>query len=152
VADDFIAARNAAVGHARGIRVDTSGLRELRRDLKGMDRAVDKQLVREFRTIGRDIAQEGSALAPRKTGTLAGSLKPSVTLRGVAVGSRLEYANVAHWGGTTGRGHQPGVPWSGSVRVQPSLFLSRAVERQQNKIVDEIGDAIERAATDVGWH
>lgn len=152
VGPGFINERNAAVKAARGIRIDTTNLRAFRRDLRDADKKIDRELVKEFRDIGRRVASEGSRLAPHRSGALAGSIRPSVALRGVAVGSRKPYANVRHWGGTTGRGHKPGVPWSGSVRVQPSLFLSRAVEHQEDRIVDDVGDAIERAATrHMGW-
>lgn len=148
----FIATRNATVANARGIRIETEGLRSLRRSFRALSPAFDLELRGELRKVGREVAQRGSQLAPHgPSGRLAGTLRSSVTQRAVAVTSNLPYANVIHWGGSTGRGHRPGIAWSGSVRIQPSLFLSRAIEQEETQISSDFFAALDRAAVKSGW-
>lgn len=147
-----IVARNAAVKEARGIRIDTQGLRDLRRDLRRLEPEVEKQLKKELRAAVAPVLEAARVLAPHRSGKLARSLRVSVAARGVAIGSRLPYANVIHWGGSTGRGHYPGDAWSGEILIRESLFLSRALEQHEDRVVDAIGDAVETAARNAGWH
>lgn len=149
---DFINSRNAAVKEARGLGLHAPGLRDLRHDLKALEPLINKELDRELRQAADKIAVTGGAMAPRRSGDLQHSIRPIVSSRGVAVGSRLPYANVIHWGGTTGPGHVPGRPWSGSVFIRPSLFLSKAIEDHADQFAEDVGDAIERAAFKAGWH
>lgn len=152
VTGEQIAARNSAVAAARGVGIDTRGLRELRRDLKRLEPEVAKELRVAIRDAVKPVQATGRQLAPRRSGKLAGSLRISVTAKGAAIGSRLPYAGLQHWGGSTGKGHKPRVPWSGSVIIEPSLFLSRALEQHEARIVEELGDAVKTAAKKVGWH
>jgi phage gpG-like protein len=147
-----IASRNAAVGQARGLGIDTQGLRELRRDLKRLEPEVAKELRVSIREAVKPVHAEGRSNAPRLSGALAASLRIGVTMKGASISSRLPYAGVQHWGGSTGKGHKPRSPWSGSVIVEPSLFLSKALEAHEERLVDEIGDAVEAAAKKVGWN
>jgi phage gpG-like protein len=148
----FIADRNAAVKDARGLRLETQGFRQLAADLKALEPAVGKELQKEIKQAADKIAVTGGALAPRgESGDLQHSIRPRVSGLTASVGSSLPYANVLHWGGSTGRGHIPGRPWSGSVFIRPSLFLSRAIDDHADEFAEDVGDAIERAAFKTGW-
>lgn len=146
-----VAARNSAVSNARNLGMSAPGLARLRRNFRKLAPEVDKQLRLELRMAAKPIMERGRVTAPRRSGRLGRSLKVSVQARGVAVTSKLPYANVIHWGGSTGIGHQPGVPWSGSVFVESSLFLSRALEEQEGEVLDGMGQAVERASLSAGW-
>lgn len=148
---DQIVARNEAVKEARGLGIDTSGFRDLRRALRALDKEIDKELRAALVKAVRPVVTTGRALAPVESGALRRSIRPSVTQRGVAVGSRLPYANLIHWGGSTGPGHRPGSPWSGSILVRESLFLSRALEQHEDRIVDSTENAVMDAARRLGW-
>jgi Bacteriophage HK97-gp10, putative tail-component len=125
------------------IRVD--GLRELRRDLKRLQPEVDKELRKDLRAAAEKVATAARARAPRLTGEYARSIRPSVTARGVSVGSRLPQAGVLHFGGTI---RPRGVP----TTFRPRPVISEAVDRMTDRIVDDLGDAVERAARKTGWH
>lgn len=143
--------RNRQVSRAKGFGIQAPGLRDLRRSFRRLAPEVDKGLKVGFRRVAKPIRDEGRVNAPHLSGKLARSLRISVVQRGVSITSRVPYANVQHWGGSTGRGHQPGVPWSGSIMVEPSLFLSKALEDHEDETMDEMGRVVDLAALRAGW-
>lgn len=147
----FIVDRNAQVKQARGLRIDTQDLRALRQSLRRMDKEVDRQLNKELKAVAKVVRADARRLAPQRSGKLARKLRYGGTLHGIWIGSDLPYGNVIHWGGTTGPGHKPGVPWSGHIKIRPSLFMSEAIERREDWIVDEVADAVDKAAMAMGW-
>jgi hypothetical protein len=124
--------------------VKTEGLRQFRRDLKRLEPEVDKQLRKETREIAARVAVEAAATAPRRSGALARSYRPYVTQRGAGVRSRLPYAGVIEYGGTIS---PRGVP----ITIKRHAPVTGAIERQTERIVEAIGDAVERAADSAGW-
>lgn len=146
-----VVARNAAVRQARTLGINAPGLGRLRSSFRRLAPEVDKQLRRDLYRAAKPIRDRGRALAPRRSGRLARSLRVSVQAYGIAITSRLPYANVIHWGGSTGEGHMPGVPWSGSVTVPASLFLSQAIEEQEDSVMRDMAGAVDTAAGRAGW-
>lgn len=160
MAEFDVAARNAAVKQAHGIGIEVLGLRELQRSMKELDPEVRKGFRKELRAAGKPILADARANtpvyagAPRKgvePGALRKSVRLSVAQSGVAFGSRLPYANLIHWGGSTGKGHRSGSPWSGATKVRESLFLSNAVARHEEHVMDAMDRAVENAAKRAGW-
>ena len=125
--------------------VRLEGFREFRRDLKKLEPAVDKQLRKDLAVVAARVATEAKAGAPRRTGKYAGSIRPYVTTKGVSIGSRLPQAGVLHFGGTI---KPRGVP----ITIIARPVVSAAVDRNTDRIVDGMGDAIEQAARNAGWH
>lgn len=150
---DFdIASRNAAVKEARGLGIWVEGMESLQRALKEVDPNIRKEMRKELRTAARPVLATARTLTPRgPTGNLQRSLKVSVTNNGIALGSRLPYANLIHWGGSTGKGHVVGRRWSGAVKVRESLFLSRALESNEDELMDALDRAVDRAAAQAGF-
>lgn len=130
---------------AKSFDVRTDGLREFRRDLKRLEPETDKQLRQELREVAAGVAAEASATAPRRTGRLAGSYRPFVTMRTAGIRSRLEYAGVIEYGGTIS-------PKGTPIEIRRYEPITRAVERRTDRIVEQFSDAVERAAENVGWH
>lgn len=131
---------------ARGdIEVTVAGLRELRRDLRRLEPEVDKELRLRIKAAAGKVAVEAAALAPRRTGALARSIRPYVSGARASIASTLPYAPVVHWGGTI---RPRGVP----ITFKRTEFISRAAARQADQLADEIGDGIEAAARRAGWH
>lgn len=123
--------------------IQVAGLREFRRSLSTADAATTKIINEELRAAAEKVADTARSLAPRKTGRLAASLKPYATGNRVGVRSRLPYANVQHWGGTTGRGHSESK--RGATRVRGTEFITRAVDGREDQIIRDLGGALERA-------
>jgi hypothetical protein len=129
-------------GRDAGVRVE--GLRELRRDLKKLSPEVNKQLGRELREVGKIVAADARARAPKRSGKYATSIRVYAAKSGVAVGSNLPQAGVLHWGGTI---KPRGVP----IVFKPSPVIVDAANRNMEKIVDRVGEAVEDAARKTGW-
>lgn len=125
--------------------VGTDGLREFRRDLKRLDPAVARELQTELRDAAGKVAAQAALLAPRRTGRLARSYRAFVRLRAAGVRSSLPYAPVIEYGGSI-------QPRGVDILFKRAEPVTRAVERQAGMIVDEFGDAVERAADKTGWH
>ena len=122
-----------------------AGFKEFRRDLKRLQPEAEKALRKDIKAAAGKVALAAQATAPRVTGAYAKSIRPYVTARGASVGSRLPQAGVLHFGGTI---RPRGVPITFPARP----VISLALDRQTDRIVDDLGDAIEQAARRVGWH
>jgi phage gpG-like protein len=118
--------------------VRVEGLRELNRDLKRLEPETAKLLRTDIRAIAERVATEAREDAVRRTGAYAGSIRVYVTQRGASIGSRLPQAGVLHFGGTI---RPRGVP----IVFPARPVISQAVDRNADRLVNEIGDAIEQA-------
>jgi len=130
---------------ARDVDVRVDGLREFRRDLRKVDREADKELRKNIRDSVFKMASAAAAMAPRQSGALAKSIRPYVSGARASIGSRLPYAGVVHFGGTI-------EPRGVEIRFPATEFISKAVDRGTDELVEDIGDGIERAAIRAGWH
>ena len=130
--------------------VKVENLAQFRRDLRQLDKTVNRELTRSLRGAAEIVAARASALAPRKTGTLAASYRGGAAGTRGYVRSRVPYAPVIEYGGSVGRGHSSTRPGATYIRAQAPV--RRALEARQDEVVDAVGDAIERAARDAGWH
>src|SRR5687768_14091777 len=119
---------------ARGeFAVKVEGLAELRRDLRLLEPATAKEVQRVLRDAAGVIAREAALLAPRRTGALAESYRPYTRGNRAGVRSRLPYAAVHEYGGTIS-------PRGTDILIQRSEPVTRAVERQTDTVVRELGD------------
>lgn len=143
--------RNRLVKEARGLTISIDGLASLTASVRAMSRDAEKDLKAGLTAAMVPVTAEARRLAPYKTGRLSRSLKPFARANAVGVRSLLPYANVQHWGGTTGKGHVPGQPWSGSVYVHPTLFVSRAIDKHEDQIVEDVWKVMEDHALRTGW-
>ena len=121
------------------------GFKEFRRDLKKLEPDVDKELRKDIRAAAAKVAVAAAVSAPRVTGEYAKSIRPYVTARGVSVGSRLPQAGVLHWGGTIR-------PRGVDIKFPARPVISDALDKQTDRIVEDLGDAVDRAARRAGWH
>jgi phage gpG-like protein len=125
--------------------VPVEGLREFHRDLKRLEPEAAKLFRADLRAIGVRVAGEARSQAVQRTGAYARSIRPRVTVRGVSVGSRLPQAGVLHFGGTI---RPRGVP----ILFPARPVISEAVDRNTDRLVNDLGDAVEQAALRTGWH
>jgi hypothetical protein len=125
--------------------VHVEGLREFQRDLKRLEPEVAKLLRSDIKAVAGRVVIEARVGAVKRTGAYAKSIRPYVAVKGVSVGSRLPQAGVLHFGGTI---RPRGVP----IVFPARPVISQAVDRNTDRLVHEMGDAVEQAALRVGWH
>lgn len=105
------------------------GLNQLRSSLRKA--GVDMADMKEANTqAARTVSVRGSAIAPTRTGKLAGSLRPARQVARAVVRSNVVYAGPIHWGWP--RRH---------IKAQP--FLVTAAEETRPQWLDEYEKALQ---------
>lgn len=119
----------------RGTVVKIEGLAAFRRSLAkaGADMA---DMKRANETAGQTVARAGSSRAPRRTGALAGSLRPARQAARARVSSTLPYAGVIHWG------------WP-EHNISPNEFLVEAAVETQPEWLRDYETDLQRIANTV---
>jgi len=125
--------------------VQVKGLADLRRDLRRLDQEALKEIRGALKDAADVVARDAATLAPRRTGRLAASYRPFTSGNVAGVRSRLPYAGVIEFGGTI---RPRGVP----IEIRRYEPVTRAVERQRDRVVEQVADGIEAAAKRTGWH
>lgn len=113
------------------VSVQVTGADEVARRFGSLSRDVD-DLHSPFAEIADRIAADARAFAPKRTGRLAGGVRPSATARagGVTVGG-VPYAAVQNFGW----------PRRG---IAGSLFMQRAADSKGAASADELGTEVQR--------
>lgn len=127
-------------------RVVVTGLRETTKAIKAMETEAPKVLRMAMKRVADVVIVKIRAKMPSRTGKAAHSVKPRGGVRGVGIamgGAVAPYAPWLDFGGTTGRGHRPGQPRTGSVYrrymgrpVGKGRYLYPTIEEN----IDEIQD------------
>lgn len=107
----------------------------------------------EFKGIAARVAEAAARKAP---GSAGASITPRASNRGAAIafGGRKEpHFPWLDFGGSVGRGHMPGVPWSGAIkrdwRGNPTgsgRYIYPTISEHREDTRDAVDDAIERLA------
>lgn len=116
-----------------GARLEVQGYRELMRDMY-LAGAESDDLKAITRPLAEKIAASGRALAPKKTGRLAGAIKAKNSRVSVTayIPARIKYAAPLHWGRDGASGPQ---------------FLSKAEQTHRSATYAGIEAGINRLLT-----
>jgi HK97 gp10 family phage protein len=123
----------------QGSGLEITGLRETIRNLEKYGAEVS-DLKAAFRTIGNIVVDEARSRAPKVSGALASSIRPSNTKNKsvVRVGSaRVPYAGVIHFG------------WP-RRHIQENQFLYSAAEAKQGQVLEALSRELEAIASSLG--
>lgn len=129
------------------VAVTVEGLAEFRRALRRTAPEVDRELRRRLRALAGEVAADAAARAPRRTGALAGSIRPVVQARLVGVRSKDPAARAWHFGlrhplfGNRERWYP----------MPKRPFIFDAAEARRDEMVRRALDAMVDAARAVGW-
>jgi hypothetical protein len=127
------------------VEVEVKGAREFQRDLSRVPRDTARNTEDVLERNANLIAAEARARAPRQTGRYAASIRARPSREGgMTVGSDLPQAGVLHYGGTIR-------PRGVDIRFPARPVISDALEDRADKIVDEVGDAVDKAARRAGF-
>jgi HK97 gp10 family phage protein len=109
--------------------VQIEGADDLRKNLRKLDRDLPKGLTRIHKDLAEPVADDARQMAPRRSGRLAASIRPSGTQRAALIRAGVgvkpyNYAGIAEYGGYPG--DYPGQP-----------FLQPAIDANASRIADE---------------
>lgn len=125
------------------MRVD--GARELRRTLRQLGGPEIIALVKEeHKAIGRTVEEAAEAIAPRRTGRLATSMRSSGTNTMAVVragGARVPWAGPVHWGWPSRP--NPARGWRGGP-IEENPFIAIAAGRTEPQWLDHYNQAMGR--------
>jgi HK97 gp10 family phage protein len=115
-------------------QVQVEGLDDLRKNLRKLDKDLAKGLTKIHKALAEPVADKARARAPRRTGKLAGSVKPSGTQRAALIRAGVglkpyNYAGISEYGGYPGA--YPGHP-----------FMIPTIEAESDRIILEYEDMI----------
>lgn len=128
---------------AEAIRIE--GLAALQKDLRGMKDAESSREVRKAMKEGAQLVASGARpLAARRTGKLAASFRAGAAGNTAFVRSRLPYAAVHEWGGVI---RPKGAP----ITIRATPAATRALQSNEERIVEKVADAIDQWSTRYGW-
>lgn len=140
------------------LQVKIEGLKELRKAMRDAEAGSQKALQRRFKAVAAVVA---SAIAGKvtqgPTGRAAASVRPRATATSagiVAGGQSAPYFPWLDFGGSVGRGHKAGAPWSGAVkRYNPKggIWVYPTIEEMSDVIEREAGEGIQDALEEAGW-
>lgn len=126
-------------------RVQTVGLRDLRKDLRELgDRDALRELRRAIVTAADEITDLARVYSPIDSGELAAGFRSTTNGDRAVVRNRVEYAGVHEWGGTIR-------PRGAAIKIDRSRMLGRAVHDGLEDFMDELADNIMAVAARRGW-
>lgn len=115
-------------------KIAVTGLKELRRDLKSLEDATPKEVSQVLKEGADIVAKDAAVRAPRRSGKLAGSIKPGTSGANAFVKSDLPYAAVHQWGGRVGRNK--------SVKIEGKHYLTEAAEAKEDEVAQKVEDGL----------
>lgn len=153
------------MGADKSVRVELRGVRELNRAFKQVDLALPKELRKEFRAVAQLIRDRAAGKAGRPGRVLkvrAGQSGAGIAFPAGGTWNRSS----AHdpndfwpwwdFGGSTGRGHQPGAGGSGAIKREwtggaGGRFLYPTIGESKGEIGAAADDAIEHVVKRAGF-
>lgn len=103
----------------KSVRVEVRGIRELSTAFRQVDREASAELKARFLDIARKVVNTAQGKMPHDSGKAQASVKPKGSDRGASIafgGTAAPYMPWLDFGGSVGKGHKPGLAWSGSVK------------------------------------
>lgn len=135
-------------------RIQVRNMRDVTAALRRSGTEGRKNLKRYLLPISQGVVAAAARKVPRRSGAAAGSLSATATDTGARVsfgGTKAPYYPWLDFGGTVGKGHEPGRSWSGSVErpfISHGRYVYPTIDEQREDIEQAAMDAILRAAID----
>lgn len=140
----------------QSVRVEVKGLAELSKAFKAVDEDVASGMKDAFLGIAREVVGTAQQRMPHNTGRAQSSVKPRATAKGAGIafgGNKAPYMPWLDFGGSVGRGHQPGQAWSGAIkrdwRGKPGgmgRYVYPAISDSKDEIIKAVEELVEDAA------
>lgn len=128
-------------------RIRINGLRELRADLKAIDKTLPRELNKALKRDAGPVRDTAKRLAPKRTGATAASIKVGTRGAKIVVYSRRDGAGIIHSGGRH--------PLFGNrnywYKQKPTYFLTRAIDIEAPHIVRDVEQTVDRIMRSAGF-
>jgi hypothetical protein len=134
--------------------IEISGLKELRAELKALDRAVPRELNAALKEGAKVVTARAVQLAPQgKTGNLKGSGRPFSNASGAGVRFSVPYAGVQEFATSWQRRSRAGKPETVHYRKDgpPPRFAYKAINELGDGLVADTFDRILGVLRCHGW-
>ncbi len=147
----------------KSVTIRVVGLAALDRALKQLDdKVAGDGLKAALLGIAEKVAGRARAGVPSGgSGKAAGSVQARSTTRGASIvfgGQAAPYMPWLDFGGSVGRGHKPGVAWSGATRrewmgrpVGEGRYVYPAISGEREATITAVEEAIIEAARAAGF-
>lgn len=146
------------------VGVDLEGLIAMKRAFRLAHDGTQKAIQRRLKEVATLVASEVAGRVPVRSGRARASVRAVATQESASVaagGARAPYYPFLDFGGSTGRGHIPGVSGSGSVKREwygrggagggEGRYLYPAIRDMSEVIASAAGDAVHDALADAGF-
>lgn len=123
---------------ARSFDITTTGLRDLRQDLKALDKAAPKEISAAMRPVAEIVATETRRRVVKRSGRAAASYKARGKQGGAAIafgGTAAPYAPWLDWGGPVGIGGSVKREWLGRPTGE-GRYLYPAITAKSPEVVE----------------
>lgn len=120
-------------GASKAAEIKVEGARELRRQLKAIDKALVKEMTALHKEVGEPVAARARSTVPARTGRLGATIKAGGTQTSARIqagGAAVPYAGVIHYG------------WP-RQNIEPQPFLVDALTANEAQIIAQYEQAIE---------
>ena len=124
--------------------VKVIGLRELRRDLRKIDKDAPKAVAKVVKAAAVIVATAAEGLVRSQSGRLASSIRGTTRGDRGIVRSTVPYAGVQEYGGTIR-------PRGTAIEIIGQGFVEKAIENKRDEVAEAIGYGIEALAVRNGW-
>ena len=135
-----------------------TGLAELRKAMRDAEAGSQKHLQIHFKDVAGVVASAVAGQVPvGPSGKAAGSVRARATATSasiVAGGPSAPYFPWLEFGGSTGRGHRPGVGDSGAIKrdfIKAGRTIYPTIADMSDVIVQAASDGIGDALREAGW-
>lgn len=128
--------------------VQVEGVREVADALKAIDKGLVKELRKGMAEAAEIVAAEARSRVPSKSGRAASSIKAKGGNRGAGIsfgGTKAPYYPWLDFGGSVGRGHEPGRAFSGAVKrpiVEGGRYVYPALAAKQDEVRGKVDDLL----------
>lgn len=139
-------------------RVEIPGLKDLQRDLKGLDKDTQQAFKNEMKRVAEIVARDAAKRVNSRTGNAIASIRTAGELGGASIregGSSAPYMKWLDFGSReprTGNTRAEG-PWRGSgAGPTGGRFIYPAIEAKWDEVREAADEAVAKAAREAGFH
>jgi hypothetical protein len=145
----------------KSVQIEVRGIRELGTAFRAVSTDLPKELKGRFLAIAENVVGKARGLMPHESGDAAASVRARGRAGGASIafgGTKAPHMPWLDFGGSVGRGHRPGVAWSGATRREwkgsptgSGRYVYPAISEARPETEAAVEDALREAAEKAGF-